>query len=212
MHANLVSWLERASFGLMTSIVLVAACAEPAEIPDTVGSGGVAGVGVGGTVYVSSSASTGSTQSASTVAATGTGGSPASTGTGTGGSGGAGGSGGTPTPGEIACGATNCQVALGEVCCVVFDPDPPFCTQPDGCPPDAVGAQACDGDEDCGAQLCCGFVTDNGGFSQCAAPCLFGTVTVCHSSAFCPSGHQCCKYPGFPFRFCLSNPPPGDCN
>ena len=112
--------------------------------------------------------------------------------------------------GKVACGASSCDNAQGDTCCLKVSTGTPSCGA-QTCP-QFSSKIACDGPEDCGGTACCGNI--GSGFS-CTTDmvCSSGIAQLCHTDADCPAAlPTCCPYSygTWETRGC-SSAPPGAC-
>jgi hypothetical protein len=99
-----------------------------------------------------------------------------------------------PTPGTIACGASQCVIdaVIPNACCIGFPgpsclPTFPGCFAQLGSP-----TLACDDAADCeGGERCCGTVSGSGAGSECAAACEDGEPQLCRTDSECRRGTRC---------------------
>jgi hypothetical protein len=104
--------------------------------------------------------------------------------------------------GQIACGATACDVA-SEVCCVLKD-GMAACTPLNGCPGTPY---VCSGAESCPSnQQCCGYSGLFWGILQFTAcgVCTEENPPVCLRSGECAAGEQCVAAGGAGYGICYS--------
>jgi hypothetical protein len=105
---------------------------------------------------------------------------------------------------DLPCGPT-LLCRAGQSCC--RDPGPAaahVCRGAGSCPLMFLEL-ACSTAGDCsGGQVCCAQDTDNDGLPndiRCASACIGADLTLCASTAECPSGHACellfSKFPGY---------------
>jgi hypothetical protein len=116
----------------------------------------------------------------------------------------------TGTAGFVACGAAECDLGQGLVCCLGISSGDPVCEAP-ACP-SFTSAIKCDGPEDCGGAPCCGNVGQ--GFSCSGAETCGSVAQLCHTDADCPAATPACctvSYGAETFRACRSGPT-GQCS
>jgi hypothetical protein len=107
----------------------------------------------------------------------------------------------------ILCGATYCNYANGEECCVTGTGVE--CQAVTTCA--GYGTLRCDGPEDCyeaAKPICCGRIGTSGGGTACDSTCTGnGAMPLCHVDGDCDTGQKCCgalQAFGINIQYCLA--------